>query len=208
MSTQIRLTKNGLREQEQKLKQLEKYLPTLKLKKAMLQVEVNEARIEIAEKNKVFEKERRIAEDYCALLTEKTVIDPIDATKVIEIKKEYENIAGIEVPYYRGAVFEEMAYSLLDTPPWVDSVIRGLRALTEILVEVDVIKEKKAALEEELRRVSIRVNLFEKVLIPRAKQAIKKIKVFLGDQQLSAVGHVKVAKTKIEERKEKVIHGV
>jgi V/A-type H+/Na+-transporting ATPase subunit D len=48
--------------------------------------------------------------------------------------------------------------------------------------------------------VSIRLNLFEKVLIPRAQKNIKKIKIFLGDQELAAVCQAKVAKRKIEER--------
>ncbi|HEY5259666.1 MAG TPA: V-type ATP synthase subunit D, partial [Rhabdochlamydiaceae bacterium] len=53
---------------------------------------------------------------------------------------------------------------------------------------------------KELRDVSIRVNLFEKILIPRAQGNIRKIKIFLGDQQLAAVCQAKVAKQKILER--------
>ncbi len=201
----IKLTKNGLRDQQSRLAQLERYLPTLKLKKAMLQVEVNEARQEIVLLEKKYDQERETALEYCTLLTGKTVIDPVEVTRVLEIKKRYENIAGIEVPYYDGAVFQEVEYSLFETPPWIDGVIVGLRALSEILVEITVVKEKKAALEAELRNVSIRVNLFEKVLIPRAQKNIKKISVFLGDQQLAAVGQVKVAKTKIEAKKEEML---
>lgn len=203
--SEIKLTKNGLRDQEKRLAQLNRYLPTLKLKKAMLQVEVNEARQEIKLLEEKYEKEIDTAEEYCTLLTEKTVIDPLAVTKVMDVEKRYENIAGTEVPYFEGATFQEVEYSLFDTPPWVDGVIAGLRALSEILVEIAVVKEKKELLEEELRNVSIRVNLFEKILIPRALKNIKKIKVFLGDQQLAAVGQVKVAKAKIEEKKEKIL---
>ena len=56
---------------------------------------------------------------------------------------------------------------------------------------------KKAALAKELREVSIRVNLFEKIMIPRAKENIKRIKIFLGDQQLAAVSQAKESKKKI-----------
>lgn len=201
----VKLTKNGLRDQERHLAQLERYLPTLKLKKAMLQQEVNEARLEIRLLQDRYDKERETAKGYCTLLTEKTVIDPLEVTQVVEVKKHYENIAGIEVPYYESAAFKDVEYSLFDTPPWIDGVIVGLRAISEILVEINVVKEKKTALEIELRNVSIRVNLFEKILIPRALKNIKKIKVFLGDQQLAAVGQVKVAKSKIEEKKEKLL---
>ncbi len=201
----IKLTKNGLRDQQQKLTQLNRYLPTLKLKKAMLQLEVNEARQEISALEKKYEEQRMIALEYCTLLTEKTVVDPVEVTKVLEVKKRYENIAGIEVPYFDGAEFQEVEYTLFDTPIWIDGVITGLRALSEIAVEISVAKEKKDALENELRNVSIRVNLFEKILIPRAKKNIKKISVFLGDQQLAAVGQIKVAKSKIEAKKEEML---
>ena len=43
----VRLTKTELRVQQVKLGRLHKYLPTLQLKKAMLQMEVNAAHAEI-----------------------------------------------------------------------------------------------------------------------------------------------------------------
>jgi V/A-type H+-transporting ATPase subunit D len=45
------------------------------------------------------------------------------------------------------------------------------------------------------------VNLFEKVMIPQAMENIKRIAVFLQDQQLAAVARAKVAKSKIEAKK-------
>lgn len=199
--SKVKLTKNGLRDEQRKLAQLEKYLPTLKLKKAMLQMEVGEARLQMQKLDERYRKEREVADHYVALLTEKTVVDPLKVTEVKKVYKRYENIAGIEVPVYESADFNEIEYSLFDTPAWIDGVIRGLRAIVEVLVEKNVVAEKKALLEQELRNVSIRVNLFEKILIPRSRKSIKKIKVFLEDQQLSAVGQLKVAKTKIEANK-------
>ena len=66
---------------------------------------------------------------------------------------------------------------------------------------IKVAYEQRNALEKELREVSIRVNLFEKILIPRAVDNIRRIKVFLGDQELAAVCRAKVAKNKIESAK-------
>jgi V/A-type H+-transporting ATPase subunit D len=134
-------------------------------------------------------------------LTEKLSIDLRNSAKIAKINKRYENIAGVEVPYFESAVFEDFTYDLFDTPVWVDKVTVGLRTLLEAKIKIDISREKKAALEKELREVAIRVNLFEKILIPRAVANIKKIKVFLGDQQLAAVSQAKVAKAKIEERK-------
>lgn len=195
---EIKLTKNELRTQQQRLAQLDKYLPTLQLKKGMLQIEVNLARQEIISVEDLLSATRTAVEEYCALLSEKTSIDLDSVAVVTNVNKRYDNIAGVEIPYFVGVQFEELEYSLFDTPPWVDAAIDGIRRLAEVKEQLKVAKEKKQALENELRSVSIRVNLFEKILIPRAKTNIKKIKVFLGDQALVAVSRAKSAKNKIE----------
>lgn len=195
---EIKLTKNELRIQQTRLAQLEKYLPTLQLKKAMLQAEVQEARLIIEQQEKEQSKKRAKAEEFSGLLSTKTTIDPLEAVKIKKISKRYENIAGVEVPYFEGLEFEEFTYSLFETAPWVDGAILNLRALAQLRERINILNEQKNALEKELREVSIRVNLFEKILIPRAVENIRSIKVFLGDQELAAVSRAKVAKAKIE----------
>lgn len=49
----------------------------------------------------------------------------------------------------------------------------------------------------EFRITSQRVNLFEKVMIPTAKANIKKINIYLGDQQTAAVVRGKIAKSSL-----------
>ncbi len=167
----------------------------------MLQSEVQQARNEIDKLEEVYSFERNRVEGYAALLTDKVTLDPERIIKNSKLKKHYENIAGVEVPYFDGINFEEISYDLFATPPWVDGVIDGVRGLVDSYAKVEIAREKKRALEKELREVSIRVNLFEKILIPRALANIRKIRVFLGDLQLAAVSQAKVAKNKIEERK-------
>ncbi|MCE5318290.1 MAG: V-type ATP synthase subunit D [Parachlamydia sp.] len=202
---EIKLTKTELRFQQTRLNQLQKYLPTLQLKKAMLQAVVQEARIEIQQAEEGYQRARQEIEKYSALLTDKINLDIPQVLKITDLRKRYENIAGVEVPYFDSVTFAEFTYNLFATPPWIDSAITGLRALKEASLRIQVAEEKKAALEKELRSVSIRVNLFEKILIPRALRNIKKIKVFLGDMQLAAVSQAKVAKRKIEEREKMAI---
>lgn len=195
---EVKMTKTELRDQQTRLSQLLKYLPTLQLKKALLQIEVHEARQEIVKAQDEYRKEREILDENAQFLTDTITIDPKQATKVVELKKEYENIAGVEVPHFKGITFAEYSYALMDSPPWVDGVIAGLRKVATSWLKVQIAEEKTRALEYEFRQVSIRVNLFEKILIPRAMANIKKIKVFLGDMQLAAVSQAKVAKRKIE----------
>ncbi|MBA3239187.1 MAG: V-type ATP synthase subunit D [Parachlamydiaceae bacterium] len=198
---EVKLTKNELRLQQTRLGELLKYLPTLQLKKAMLQTEVNDARAEVVQCELKYREMHNRIDTYSSLVNERLSFNLEEAVVVKDVQKSYENIAGTEVPYFKSISFNEVSYQLFDTPPWVDSLIIGLRGLVEASVKIQIAQEKKAALEEELRDVSIKVNLFEKILIPRAQVNIRKIKVFLGDQQLAAVSQAKVAKRKIEERK-------
>lgn len=198
---EIKMTKNELRSQQNKLNQLLKYLPTLQLKKALLQAVVVEARNEVARLEDEFHHERHHVEEFAALLTIKSGLDIEQFVKIKNITKHYENIAGAEVPYYEDATFEPLTYDLFDTPVWIESAISGLQNMNRVRAKITVAEEKQRILERELREVTIRVNLFEKILIPRCEANIKKIKVFLGDLQLAAVSQAKVAKAKILERK-------
>lgn len=197
---QIKFTKSELRNQQLKLTQLNRYLPTLQLKKAMLQSEVNAANVEVDELTAIYEAEKKEAETFQSLLSTDLTSEFLESLVVVEVIKEYESIAGVEIPHFKKVVFSEVSYSLFDTPFWMDDALMYLKALIASKEKIRVAQEKKRLLEQELREVSIRVNLFEKIMIPRTMQNIKKIKVFLGDQQLAAISQAKVAKRKILEK--------
>ncbi len=200
--TVLKLTKNELRSQQTRLQQFQRYLPTLQLKKAMLQFEVNQAHMEIVILHEEFAESRIRVEEFAPLLLEKLSCDVTQYAEVLRVKKRYENIAGVEIPIFEKVVFRPVDYFLLDTPVWVDRATQLLQEFVIVREKIAVAEEKRRALEKELREVSIRVNLFEKVLIPRSIENIKKIRIFLGDQQLAAVAQAKVAKRKISKRKE------
>jgi V/A-type H+-transporting ATPase subunit D len=193
----VKLTKTELRSEQYRFGQLQKYLPTLQLKKMLLQIEVNQAQQEIQQLHREFSAAEKKIQAYSALFSDRSAFDLYPAVKIIEVQKRYENIAGIDIPVLEKVVFQDSSYMLFDAPVWLDSSIVGLRELITIREKIRIGEEKKAALEKELREVSIRVNLFEKILIPRAQSNIRKIKIFLGDQQLAAVCQAKVAKQKI-----------
>ena len=194
---QIKLTKTELRLQQIKLGQLLKYLPTLQLKKAMLQVEITQAQVEIDHLSKIFRVEEAKIEKYSALFSERSVSSFFASVTPVKVHVSHENIAGVDIPIFNTIEFPELDYSLFDTPIWYEAAIEGLRRFLSLKENIKVVEQKKEALAKELREVSIRVNLFEKIMIPRAKENIKRIKIFLGDQQLAAVSQAKVSKKKI-----------
>lgn len=199
---ELKLTKTELRNQQVRLGQLRKYLPTLQLKKALLQIEVHHALAEIAKLEGQLHVVHERVEHYSALFSTREVRDLLQAVKVRELVKKYDNIAGIEIPLLEDVLFAEPEYSLFDTSAWLDSAVAGVKELITLQQSKTVAEEKKRLLEKELREVSIRVNLFEKIMIPRAVENIKKIRIFLGDQQLAAVAQAKVSKKKILQKKE------
>ncbi len=197
----LKLTKNELRSQQTRLTQFQRYLPTLQLKKAMLQFEVSLVLLEIEKLQEDFNTIWARVEVFSPFLVEKVSVNLVLYANILHVKKHYENIAGVEIPIFDKIVFREPEYFLFDTPVWTERATEILRDLVIAREKISIAQEKKRALEKELREVSIRVNLFEKVLIPRAQNNIKKIRIFLGDQQLSAVAQAKVAKRKILMRK-------
>ncbi|MDP3143193.1 MAG: V-type ATP synthase subunit D, partial [Candidatus Omnitrophota bacterium] len=90
-------------------------------------------------------------------------------------------------------------YDLFITPLWVDAAIEALKGFASILEEMAVVKQGINILRQELRITTQRVNLFEKVKIPEAQEAIRRIKIYIGDQMTNAVGRCKMAKRKISE---------
>lgn len=199
--TEVKLTKNALRDSEIRLTQLQKYLPTLQLKKAMLQLEVNEAKTQLKalEASVALKKEEVFS--FASLLgdCDERGLDRVDVLPFLEIEeitKRAENIAGVEFEAFVSILFKKVEYSPFDHPIWLDSVLEDLKELIEKREQAILVRQKKEALEHELRQVSIRVNLFDKVLIPKSKADIKKIKIFLQDQYLAAVSQAKVAKEK------------
>ena len=197
---EIKFTKKSLREQEQKLDQLESYLPTLQLKKKLLQFEITQSHMRIEELFKMYQHERNEIEEFCSLFSQTESIVQ-DYSQIEHVAKSYENIAGVEIPKFEDIKFKDDTYTLFDTPLWTDISLKKMKKAINTKQNMNVEEEKKRALLHELRDVSIRVNLFEKILIPRTLSNIKKIKIFLGDQELAAVAQAKVAKTKILEKK-------
>src|SRR5437016_1789032 len=123
--SEIKYTKTELRAQQIKLSQLEKYLPTLQLKKAMLQLEINQVVGELERlsvEKKTFEDKMH---GYQELLTDSDADSLFQALEVVSVNKRFENIAGVEIPIFEGIVFSEPTYYLFDTPYWLESGIQG-----------------------------------------------------------------------------------
>lgn len=194
----VKLTKGELKKQRDALKQFRRYLPTLQLKKQQLQSKILEVRKNLAEREAFLNQKIREIEKWVGLLADPSFNDLNRWIQPIEIVTGETNIAGAKVPVYEDVLFHPADYDYYSIPFWVDQGIDELRNMMKAYAEVDVINRQIAILQKELRTTTQRVNLFEKVKIPECKENMRKIQIYLGDQQANAVGVGKVAKKKIE----------
>ena len=195
----IKLTKNELKIQKDALKMYRRYLPTLTLKKQQLQAEIRT----IESKAEAVRKEREELEkgfsSWIAVFSE-TEAFPEGIITVSNIRKGSGNIAGVSIPVYEGADFSRSDYDLYETPIWVDLAANHMEKAMSLDLEAEVLDEQVRLLNAELLATSQRVNLFEKVKIPETEENIRKISIYMADQQVSAVVRSKISKRKIAAR--------
>lgn len=197
---EIKLNKTELKIQKTLLDQLTKYLPTLQLKKQQLQAEVENLRAMVSKIEKDIDSKKNEIKKWSVLFSEKLTIDLRQLILVEEIKKGSENIAGVEVPVFDGLVFQKADYSYFVMPVWIDKAVEELKNLITLRENFKIAQERLKLVEEELRQTNIKVNLFEKRMIPQCKENIKKIKIFLGDQEIAAICNAKIAKDKLKRK--------
>jgi V/A-type H+-transporting ATPase subunit D len=113
-----------------------------------------------------------------------------------DVRLGRENQMGIWLPTLEGIEARVAPYGRLAKPHWVDALARALRAMLELYLREQLELRRLALLEEALRALTQRVNLFEKVLIPRTRKNIRRIGIYLADQERAAVVRAKIAKGK------------
>ena len=195
----VKLTKNELKVQKDRLKQFQRYLPTLQLKKQQLQSVVMQV---TAQLEKVEAERLKIVDGldgWIAVFAENgSFPEGMRLDSLIVVCRDH-NIAGVIVPVFEELTFEEISYDVADYPLWVDTAVVTLREIARLDALVKTLRTQVELLERELRSTAQRVNLFEKVKIPEARENIRVIGIYLGDQQTSAVVRGKIAKKKLQE---------
>ncbi|MBQ3920837.1 MAG: V-type ATP synthase subunit D [Firmicutes bacterium] len=199
----VKLTKNELKVQKDRLKQFQRYLPTLQLKKQQLQSVVMQVQAQLEKIEQ--EREQAIGDlnDWVAVFAENRLFAEDKQLQNLvrpdSVVCEEDNIAGIKVKVFKELTFREIIYDVADYPLWVDTAVIKLREIARLDALAKTLREEVEVLEHELRSTAQRVNLFEKVKIPETKENIRVIGIYLGDQQTSAVVRGKIAKKKLQE---------
>ena len=196
----VKLTKTALKKERDDLKQYERFLPTLQLKKQQLQLEMRQCQDRIANNEKREEEARSQLSSWLELFgSEAEAFRAADLVKIDHVETDTLNIAGVEVPRFQQVVFQNIPYDLYSEDLWIDDAVSALRKIVELRMEREVIRKQYELIQTELRVTTQRVNLFEKVKIPECKENIRRIGIYLGDMDTSAVVRSKIAKNKLQE---------
>lgn len=197
--TRASLNKSVLSHESVKLAEYQRFLPSLELKRRQIVAERLKARADLAKCRA--QLEARLAEsarELPMLANEEVRLDALVVVEAVDITVQ--NLSGTRLPVLQEVRFAEVAYARLTRPHWVDAAVTALRDVVRLRIAHDVAERRLRELEEAEAVIARRVNLFEKVLIPRSKETIRRIRMALADAEREAVVRAKLSKRKTAAR--------
>jgi V/A-type H+-transporting ATPase subunit D len=194
----LALNKTTLKRTRDELKTYKKFLPSLDLKRQQLLAALKVARAELAESEAVYSELEAVVSKTYPLLGSSTMrtrnLGSLIRVEEVEIAEE--NLVGTRLPVAKAVRFTVADYSRMVMPFWIDLLIDNLKTIAEQRILLQVRRQRVKLLDHAARKITQRVNLFEKVLIPQSEASIRKIVIFLSDQERAAVVRSKIAKNK------------
>ncbi len=191
----LSFSKAALHKEGVQLKRFKQYLPSLDLKRQQLVVERAKALTQLSDTQNQIERCYALVKEKLPMLSSEH-IDMNSLVKVNHVDISEENLVGVKLPYLKQVEIQSKPYSLLSKPHWVDLLVILLKEMLEFKVRLKVDQKRVEILQQAVKKVTQRVNLFDKVLIPRAQQNIRKIRIFLSDTERAAVVRAKITKSK------------
>lgn len=196
MAIKFQYNKTSQQLLEKQLKVRERALPTIKSKESALRLEVKRTKDEVRSLELQLEEEIRSYENMVALWNE---FKP-SLIKIKDVTLSTRKIAGVLVPVLNEIEFEIEQYSLFNSPAWFTDGIELLKILARTGIEAEFSGMKLELLEHARKKTTQKVNLFEKVQIPGYKDAIRKVKRFMEDEESLSKSSQKIMRSNLEKR--------
>jgi V/A-type H+/Na+-transporting ATPase subunit D len=191
----LSLSKSSLSRQTRRLKSFERFLPSLDLKRRQLIAERAKAKSAIKATLEEIKQLRMLVEEGLPMGSNEEVnIENLVHIAKLEIGEE--NIMGVRLPVIRTLELKQADYALMAKPEWIDNFALRMGQMLELRVKVQLQQRRLILLDEAVRTITQRVNLFEKVLIPETRENIRRIHIYLADAERAAVVRAKIAKGK------------
>lgn len=179
MAIKYQYNKTSLQELNKHLEIREKSLPTLKKKEAALRTEVINLRQLSNQLEKALESKFKEYEKIFSIWTEFNK----DFLEIQKIDYTFHKIAGVKLAQFEDLQFKEINIDLSQTPSWFFDGIHIIKDLVKISIEHEIYLINMEQLNIARKKTTQKVNLFEKVQIPGFKEAIRKIKSYLEDEE-------------------------
>jgi len=189
----LSLNKSTLSEQIRQLKTYRNFLPSLDLKRRQLLSEQEKARKELRELDQRVETLHPMVEKQIPMLGY-THVDVRGIVRVTRAEIAEENVMGIRLPKLGNLEIKVSEYPFLGKPHWVDRLVQLLQQAIEIRMHRQVMERRLELLASSAKVVSQRVNLFDRVLIPKTEANIQRIRVALSDSERASIVRAKIAK--------------
>ena len=189
----LSLSKSTLTQLTRQLKTYRNFLPSLDLKRRQLLAEQEKARLALRELTDRQEALRPVVEKQIPMLGY-THVDVRGIVRVTKTDIVEENVMGIHLPKLGGLEIKGSEYPFLGKPHWIDRLVQLLKQAMEIRINRRVMERRLELLASAAKVISQRVNLFEKVLIPKTEADVQRIRVYLSDSERASIVRAKIAK--------------
>ncbi len=202
MAIKFQYNKTSLNNLGKQLKMRQNALPTLQNKESALRLEVRKAK-EQSDKL-VADLEAALQRyDYLAALWNE--FDP-SLIAVTDVALVTVKVAGVKTPDLKDIHYEIRPFNAFVKPAWFADGVAILKELTRLGIMSEVYQEKSRILEFQRKKTTQKVNLYEKVQIPGYKEAIRKIKRYMEDEENLSKASSKIVKGRhaAEEEEEQV----
>ena len=197
MAQRIKLNKVSLREQKQKMALYQRFLPALEARKQQFLLQLAVVRKDIREQQTALSEITADISLWAPLVRDmEDVLRPF--VEIRQVRVSLHNVAGLKIPLFQEVVFEDLSYSAFATAYSFEIVLKQLHEAIRLREKLRILLSQERILAEGFRKTSQRINLYEQRLIPECREALRKIAVYLQDQQAAAVGVAKVAKRLLE----------
>ena len=194
----LALNKNSLKQQRDHLALYQRFLPSLDLKRRQLIAAWKDACRELEQAEREQAAYQSSLAQLLPLLGSST-LKSRDLTLLVRVKQAVigeKNVAGARVPVLQKVEFERAEYSTLTLPFWVDRLVESIEHMARLRLQLRVLEARTERLGAAMKKITQRVNLFEKVLIPSTRDNIKRIQIALNDEVRASVVRSKLAKNK------------
>ena len=191
----LQLSKSSLARERKSLATFERFLPSLDLKRQQLMAERAKAAKSLAATRAEIEALEKDVGRSLRMLADRDV-ELTDLAKVTDVRLGTENIVGTRLPVVEAGDVAVRSYALMGRPHWVDAVAARLTEMLKLRIAVQVEAQRLALLDAAVKTITQRVNLFDKVLIPKTRRNIKRVQIYLSDAEKAAVVRSKIAKRK------------